>query len=77
MKSLEEYKEELEKDPKSRRVLKKLEKEYREVEENLTDEELIKYGLKAALEETDQDEKRPAESEKAADQVLDLISRKI
>ena len=77
MKSLEEYKEELEKDPKSRRVLKKLEKEYREVEESLTEEELIRYGLKAAPEEKDQDEKRPAESEKAADQVLDLISRKI
>ncbi len=48
MKSLEEYKKEIEQDPKARRRLKKLEKEFEAVEESLTDEELIKYGLKPA-----------------------------
>ena len=51
MKTLEEYREELENDPKARRTLKKLEKEFREVEENLTEEELIKYGLKPVPED--------------------------
>ncbi len=48
MKSLEEYKKEIEQDPKARRRLKKLEKEFQAVEESLTDEELEKYGLKPA-----------------------------
>ncbi len=48
MKSLEEYKKEIEQDPKARRRLKKLEREFEAVEESLTDEELIKYGLKPA-----------------------------
>ena len=48
MKSLEEYRKEIEQDPKARRRLKKLEKEFEKVEESLTDEELVKYGLKPA-----------------------------
>lgn len=48
MKSLDEYKKEIEQDPKARRRLKKLEKEFEAVEESLTDEELVKYGLKPA-----------------------------
>ena len=48
MKSLDEYRKELEQDPKARRSLKKLEKEFRLVEESLTEEELVKYGLKPA-----------------------------
>ena len=62
MKSLEEYKKEIEQDPKARRRLKKLEKEFEAVEESLTDEELIKYGLKPA--ET-QESQEPQESQKA------------
>lgn len=49
MKSLEEYRKELEKDPKARRRLKKLEKEFQQVEDSLTEEELVKYGLKPAV----------------------------
>ena len=51
MKSLEEYKKEIEQDPKARRRLKKLEKEFEAVEESLTEEELVKYGLKPAASE--------------------------
>lgn len=50
MKSLDEYRKELEQDPKARRSLKKLEKEFKSVEESLTEEELVKYGLKPAEE---------------------------
>ena len=48
MKSLDEYRKEIEQDPKARRRLKKLEKEFEAVEDSLTDEELVKYGLKPA-----------------------------
>ena len=50
MKSLDEYRKELEQDPKARRSLKKLEKEFKSVEESLTEEELVNYGLKPAEE---------------------------
>ncbi len=82
MKSLDEYRKELEQDPSARRKLRKLEKEFMEVEENLTEEELIKYGLKPADEsgKKDSDSHRTddsdTENKKAAD-VLDVISRKI
>lgn len=76
MKTLEEYRKELEKDPKARRRLKKLEKEFRDVENSLTEEELIRYGLKPAPEDTE-DEEKTAASDKTADPVIDLISRKI
>lgn len=56
MKSLEEYKKEIEQDPKARRRLKKLEKEFEQVEESLTDEELVKYGLKPAAPDGHADE---------------------
>ena len=55
MKTLEEYRKEVEQDPKARRRLKKLEREFEAATESLTDEELVKYGLKA---------EEPAESEK-------------
>ena len=90
MKSLEEYKKEIEKDPKARRRLKKLEKEFEKVEESLTEEELVKYGLKPA--ETDNENapddffagnesksgssQSDGSSNAAAASVIDLISRK-
>ena len=91
MKTLEEYKKELEQDPKARRRLKKLEKEFEAVEESLTEEELIKYGLKPAdgLTQSDNEnglkpaeDKETANNEKTAENaavssVLDSISRKI
>ncbi len=83
MKTLEEYKEEIEKDPKARRRLKKLEKEFEAVEESLTEEELVKYGLKPAEAETDNeaenasDNKGKAQAEENADAVLDSIARKM
>lgn len=76
MKSLEEYREEIEKDPKARRRLKKLEKEFQSVEESLTEEELVKYGLKPVPEEEDQTDKKTADGS-AVSAVLDSISRKI
>lgn len=90
MKSLEEYKKEIEKDPKARRRLKKLEKEFEKVEESLTEEELVKYGLKPAETEDEnlQDDvfagnesesgssQSDGSSNAAAASVIDLISRK-
>ena len=75
MKTLDEYRKELEKDPKARRTLKKLEKEFQEVEESLTEEELIKYGLKQPEEK--EDKKDAAADDSAAASVLDSIMRKI
>ena len=74
MKSLEEYRKEIEKDPRAKRKLAKLEKEYHEVEESLTEEELIKYGLKNPPGE--KKEKKTAAGDAAAD-VIDSIMRKI
>lgn len=76
MKTLDEYRKEVEKDPKARRRLKKLEKEFLDVENSLTEEELVKYGLKPAPESNETEEKNAA-SGKAADTVIDLISRKV
>lgn len=84
MKSLEEYRKELEQDPKARRRLKKLEKEFQEVEDSLTEEELVKYGLKPAADtdaadgvnDADADAANDAADSKAAS-VLDSIARKI
>ena len=76
MKTMDEYRKELEKDPKARRTLKKLEKEFQEVEESLTEEELIKYGLKKP-EEKEKTEKDAAADDSAAASVLDSIMRKI
>ena len=76
MKTLYEYRKELEQDPKARRTLKKLEKEFREVEDSLTEEELIKYGLKPAP-ESEEGKEKTAASDKTAVPVIDLISRKI
>lgn len=75
MKTIDEYRKELEKDPKARRTLKKLEKEFQEVEESLTEEELIKYGLKQPEEK--EDKKDDAADDSAAASVLDSIMRKI
>ena len=86
MKSLEEYKKEIEQDPKARRRLKKLEKEFQNVEENLTEEELVKYGLKP--EETENSEadnsgdmcdagKIVDTSGSEVDSVLDVLSHRI
>ena len=92
MKSLEEYKKEIEQDPKARRRLKKLEKEFEAVEESLTDEELIKYGLKPAeTQESQESQESQAVQESqevqetqdtdnndpAANAVLDSIARKL
>ena len=63
MKSLEEYKKEIEQDPKARRRLKKLEKEFEAVEESLTDEELIKYGLKPAETQESQESQESQKSQ--------------
>lgn len=76
MKTLEEYKKELEQDPKARRRLKKLEKEFEAVEESLTEEELIKYGLKPAEDKETANNEKTAENA-AVSSVLDSISRKI
>ena len=75
MKSLEEYRKELEKDPKAKRKLAKLEKEYREVEKSLTEEELVKYGLKEKPDDGGENKKTAAED--AAADVLGSIMRKI
>lgn len=83
MKSLDEYRKEIEKDPKARRKLRKLEEEFHEVEESLTEEELIKYGLKPSGDDEDlsggagQSDKKTAADDSAADSVLDSIARKI
>ena len=87
MKSLKEYKKEIEQDPKARRRLKKLEKEFEQVEQSLTDEELIKYGLRPAEQNTPETGSVPADPENnktpasdkagAVDSVIDVISRKI
>ncbi|MBQ3282122.1 MAG: hypothetical protein IJH41_06935 [Eubacterium sp.] len=85
MKTLEEYKKEIEQDPKARHRLKKLEKEFQSVEENLTEEELVKYGLKPAEEElkpaeddlSASDGTDAADSNSKAGSVIDLISRKL
>lgn len=79
MKSLDEYKKEIEQDPKARRRLKKLEKEFEAVEESLTDEELLKYGLKPAEPDAqdDQTSDEPDALNSEASSVIDLISRKI
>ena len=86
MKSLEEYKKEIEQDPKARRRLKKLEKEFEAVEESLTDEELIKYGLKPAETQESQESQESQKAQEtqgtdnndpAANAVLDSIARKL
>ena len=84
MKSLDEYRKELEQDPAARRKLRKLEKEFSKVEESLTEEELIKYGLKPAADaagHNNSDESSAATSSAAGDKkaadVLDVISRKM
>ena len=92
MKSLEEYRKELEKDPKARRRLKKLEKEFQQVEDSLTEEELVKYGLKPAPNASDATADASDATAKASDaaaeaasdaddtaaaSVLDRIARKI
>lgn len=84
MKSLDEYRKELEQDPAARRKLRKLEKEFSKVEESLTEEELIKYGLKPAADaagHNDSNESFAATNSdagnKKADDVLDVISRKM
>lgn len=76
MKTLDEYRKEIEKDPKARRTLRKLEKEFEKIEENLTEEELVKYGLKPDT-SSDNAEKDTAASDNAAASVIDSISRKI
>lgn len=71
MKTLEEYKKEVEQDPKARRRLKKLEKEFEAVEESLTDEELIKYGLKPAVGDAapeEADGQKPAAGDAASEE---------
>ena len=77
MKTLDEYRKELEQDPKAKRRLKKLEKEFQAVEESLTEEELIKYGLvkKEPSEGSDAEEKDARADEAAG--VIDILSHKI
>ena len=81
MKTLDEYRKELEQDPKARRRLKKLEKEFQSVEDSLTDEELVKYGLKPAEpeheEQPSEDNKKNDAAEGAASAVIDILSHKI
>ena len=77
MKTLDEYRKELEQDPKARRRLKKLEKEFQSVEESLTEEELIKYGLvKKNPDEGSDIKENDAQADKAAG-VIDILSHKI
>ena len=78
MKSLEEYKKEIEQDPKARRRLKKLEKEFEAVEESLTDEELIKYGLKPAETQESQEsqESQAVQESRKAQETQDTDSEK-
>ncbi len=78
MKTLDEYRKELEQDPKARRRLKKLEKEFRTVEESLTEEELIKYGLvqKDPVEGSEGKE-NDAQADREAAGVIDILSHKI
>ena len=73
MKSLEEYKKEIEQDPKARRRLKKLEREFEAVEESLTDEELIKYGLKPA----ETQESQESQESRKAQETQDTDSEKL
>lgn len=81
MKSLDEYRKELEKDPAARRKLRKLEKEFNEATENLTEEELIKYGLKPASDQTDSEGDVKKDAAGAADsgsiKSVDSESRRI
>lgn len=80
MKTLDEYRKELEKDPRMKRKLKKLEEEYESVEKSLTEEELVKYGLKPAAHEgneTSDDSTEKDAANEAASSVIDVLSRKI
>ena len=79
MKSLEEYKKEIEQDPKARRRLKKLEREFEAVEESLTDEELIKYGLKPAETQESQEsqESQEVQESRKAQETQDTDSEKL
>lgn len=86
MKSLDEYRKELEQDPKTRRRLRKLEKEFESVEASLTEEELVKYGLKPADPEDGADDKTQDDASEtakkdtaknAASSVIDVLTHKI
>lgn len=84
MMDLDEYREKLSKDPKSRRALKKLEKEYERVKAKLTPEEEEKYGLNGSGKNNSSDDETDAESREKtdsgaaskADSVIDLLSKK-
>jgi|GEM_PF-6023677 len=80
MMDLEEYRKKLNQDPKARRTLRKLEKEYEKVTSELTPEEAAKYGFAGGADEApspggEHGTEHDAKAEQKASGVIDLIGR--